>query len=117
MTDDLPSTSPAREVIKDVLLEIAQINRMVTDFLDRITTRITGYNHEFIGWHLMMTSVTYVTDKTPSLVSGIKIIALRRSAHPIRVCAPLEARAWNMVDWRRRFVFWAWQIKGRRASG
>ncbi len=98
-------------------MEIAQINRMVTDFLDRITTRITGYNHEFIGWHLMMTSVTYVTDKTPSLVSGIKIIALRRSAHPIRVCAPLEARAWNMVDWRRRFVFWAWQIEGRRASG
>ncbi|MGA9393617.1 MAG: histidine kinase dimerization/phospho-acceptor domain-containing protein, partial [Candidatus Sulfotelmatobacter sp.] len=31
---DLPSTSPAREVIKDVRLEIAQINRIVTDLLE-----------------------------------------------------------------------------------
>jgi signal transduction histidine kinase len=30
---DLPSTSPARAVIKDVRLEIAQINRIVTDLL------------------------------------------------------------------------------------
>jgi signal transduction histidine kinase len=31
---DLPSTSPARAVIKDVRLEIAQINRIVTDLLE-----------------------------------------------------------------------------------
>src|SRR5207237_8698678 len=30
---DLPSTSPARAVIKDVRLEIAQINRILTDLL------------------------------------------------------------------------------------
>jgi signal transduction histidine kinase len=31
---DLPATSPARAVIKDVRLEIAQINRIVTDLLE-----------------------------------------------------------------------------------
>src|SRR5208337_4474781 len=31
---DLPSTSPARAVVKDVRLEIAQINRILTDLLD-----------------------------------------------------------------------------------
>ena len=31
---DLPSTSPARAVVKDVRLEIAQINRIVTDLLE-----------------------------------------------------------------------------------
>ncbi|MGB9363767.1 MAG: ATP-binding protein, partial [Candidatus Sulfotelmatobacter sp.] len=31
---DLPPTSPARAVIKDVRLEIAQINRIVTDLLE-----------------------------------------------------------------------------------
>ena len=31
---DLPSSSPARAVIKDVRLEIAQINRIVTDLLE-----------------------------------------------------------------------------------
>jgi len=30
---DLPSTSPARDVVKDVRLEIAQINRILTDLL------------------------------------------------------------------------------------
>ena len=31
---DLPSTSPARAVVKDVRLEIAQINRILTDLLE-----------------------------------------------------------------------------------
>ncbi len=31
---DLPSTSPARSVVKDVRLEIAQINRILTDLLE-----------------------------------------------------------------------------------
>jgi nitrogen fixation/metabolism regulation signal transduction histidine kinase len=32
---DLPTTSPARGVVKDVRLEIAQINRILTDLLNR----------------------------------------------------------------------------------
>ena len=36
---DLPSTSPARAVVKDVRLEIAQINRIVTDLLDTARPR------------------------------------------------------------------------------
>lgn len=34
ITRDLPSTSPARAVVKDVRLEIAQINRILTDLLE-----------------------------------------------------------------------------------
>jgi signal transduction histidine kinase len=36
---DLPSTSPARVVVKDVRLEIAQINRIVTDLLETARPR------------------------------------------------------------------------------
>jgi signal transduction histidine kinase len=36
---DLPSTSPARAVVKDVRLEIAQINRIVTDLLETARPR------------------------------------------------------------------------------
>jgi hypothetical protein len=36
---DLPSTSPARSVVKDVHLEIAQINRILTDLLETARPR------------------------------------------------------------------------------
>jgi signal transduction histidine kinase len=37
---DLPTTSPARGVVKDVRLEIAQINRILTDLLETARPRV-----------------------------------------------------------------------------
>ncbi|MGA2966201.1 MAG: ATP-binding protein [Terriglobales bacterium] len=54
---DLPSTSPARAVVKDVRLEIAQINRILTDLLETArpqTPRIHSSNLNTTVEHTVM---------------------------------------------------------------
>ena len=53
MGRDLPATSPARAVLKDVRLEVAQINRILTDLLE------TARPHPLFGWVKAMRPGSY----------------------------------------------------------